>query len=52
MSDLLCRKYSETRDQHAFAQYVSLPLRAQLRARAPSFHKLYREVDRISRETT
>jgi hypothetical protein len=52
MTDLLGRKYSETRDQQAFAKHVSLPLRATLRARAPSFHKLYREVDRISRETT
>jgi hypothetical protein len=52
MTDLLRRKYSETRDQQVFAKHVSLPLRAKLRARAPSFHKLYREVDRISRETT
>ncbi|MBI4918181.1 MAG: hypothetical protein HY825_20255 [Acidobacteria bacterium] len=42
-------KYRETVDQGRLAADVSLPVRHHMRGRAPSFHKLYREVDRISR---
>ncbi|MCU0691475.1 MAG: DUF4276 family protein [Polyangiaceae bacterium] len=50
MRDFLGRKYLETSDQAEFAKIVSLPVRAKLRERSPSFFKLYREVDRLSRE--
>ncbi|MCC6528210.1 MAG: DUF4276 family protein [Polyangiaceae bacterium] len=42
-------KYRETVDQGRLAAAVSLPLRRHMRARAPSFRKLYCEIERISR---
>ena len=49
LRDLLGRPYSETRDQPRLAQEISLPRGPALKQRAPSFAKLLREVDRISR---
>jgi hypothetical protein len=50
LTDALGRKYLETVDQERLARVVSLPIRAAMRARTPSFHKLYRDIDQISQE--
>jgi hypothetical protein len=49
LREVLGGRYQETVDQGRLASKVSLPLRRGIRQRAPSFHKLYRDVDRISR---
>lgn len=46
---LMGRKYKETVDQTKLTRLVSLPLRPGMRRRAPSYFKLFREVDRLSR---
>jgi hypothetical protein len=50
MRDLLGRKYSETRDQPLLALRLSLPLRPAMQRRAPSLFKLFREINKLSRE--
>ena len=50
LKDALGRTYAETRDQVAFAGVISLPLRPPMQGRSPSLWKLFREVDRLSRE--
>jgi len=50
MKIFMGRTYSETRDQVAFAGDVTLPLSPAMQRRAPSYWKLLREVDRLSRE--
>lgn len=50
MRDLMGTSYGETTHQKGFAEAVSLPLRAGICRRAPSYRKLFREVDRLSRE--
>ena len=45
MSAFLDGTYSETRDQPRLAEHISLPLKPAMRRRAPSYWKLFREVD-------
>lgn len=50
LTALLGTHYSETEHQPVLASVLSLPLRPALRRRAPSLHKLFREVDALSRQ--
>lgn len=50
MESLLGRKYNEPVDQPTFTRVVSLPLRPAMQRRAPSYARLLRVVDRLSRE--
>ena len=50
MKTFMGRKYNEPRDQPDFARDVTLPLSPAMQRRAPSYWKLFREVDRLSRE--
>jgi hypothetical protein len=49
LKELMARSYSETGDQPRFAECISLPLRPAMQRRAPSYWKLFREINRLSR---
>jgi hypothetical protein len=49
MKNLLGDSYSERTLQPKFAEHISLPVRPAMQRRAPSFWKLFRELDKISR---
>lgn len=48
MKSLLGDSYSERNDQPNLAEHVSLPIRPAMQRRAPSFWKLFRELDKLS----
>jgi hypothetical protein len=49
MRDLLGHPYREPLDQPRLAEHLSLPLKPAMRRRAPSYWKLFREIDKLSR---